>query len=119
MDDPLARRLSWLTTIFCCFHVGWMAYHFGGWMSALKDVFAGLAFPLPATAAFAVSITRGESLIAGALVIAGLVAKELLIQRTVIRHVITFLTFMVVTWFAWFCLGGVYEVFFEIFRRIG
>jgi hypothetical protein len=118
-DSRRANRLSWLTTAFCILYVGWMAWHMGGWFEALQAMLAGAPKPLPVNARFVTSLSPGLLRAAGAVVVAGLIAKELCISRTGVRQAITFLVYMAVGWFAFFCFDAIYQPLFEIMRRIG
>jgi hypothetical protein len=119
MDERRARRLSWLTTILCSLYVEWMAYHFGNFTNLFTTLFQGLADPLPPSTAFVLSLSRSTFLVAGNLVIAGLVVKEFLIKESEIRHVVTFVTFVCVNWFCYWCLNAVYQPLIDILHKIG
>jgi hypothetical protein len=55
----------------------------------------------------------------GTLVVAGLVAKEFLIKETGVRHVVTFVTFMCVDWFCYWCLMAIYQPLVDVLHKIG
>jgi hypothetical protein len=119
MDDRRARRMTWLTTIICSLYVEWMAYHLGAFTGTFATLLQGLAAPLPPNTAFVVGLSRSILLAAGTLVVAGLVAKEFLIKEADVRHVTTFVTFMVVDWFFYWCLNAVYQPLIDIIHKIG
>jgi hypothetical protein len=119
MDDRRARRMTWLTTIICSLYVEWMAYHLGAFTGTFGTLFQGLGGPLPPNTAFVVGLSRGILLVAGTLVVAGLVVKEFLIKEADVRHVTTIVTFMVVDWFFYWCLNAVYQPLIDIIHKIG
>lgn len=119
MDDRRARRMTWLTTIICSLYVEWMAYHLGSATSAFGKLFAGLADPLPPSTAFVVGLSPVILLAVGTLIVAGLVAKEFLIKEADIRHVVTFVTFMGVGWFFYWCLMAIYKPLVDVLHKIG
>ncbi|HEY2291253.1 MAG TPA: hypothetical protein VGM86_11180 [Thermoanaerobaculia bacterium] len=51
--------------------------------------------------------------------VAGLVAKEFLIKETGVRHVVTFVTFMCVDWFCYWCLMAIYQPLVDVLHKIG
>lgn len=119
MDDRRARRLSWLTTIICSLYVEWMAYHLGTFTGTFATLFQGIGGTLPPNTAFVVGLSLGMFLAAGTLVVAGLVAKEFLIKDTGVRHVVTFVTFMCVDWFCYWCLMAIYKPLVDVVHKIG
>jgi hypothetical protein len=119
MDDRRARRMTWLTTIICSLYVEWMAYNFGSIPGAFAALFQGIESPLPSSTAFVLGLSRGMFLAGGTLVVAGLVAKEFLIKEAGVRHVVTFVTFMCVHWFCYWCLMTFYQPLMDIFHKIG
>jgi hypothetical protein len=119
MEDRLARRLSWLTTFFCSLYVEWTAFHLGTWMGSFGSLLRGIDGPLPPTTLFAAGLSKGVLLVAGTLLVAGLVAKEFLVRRTDVRHVITFMVFMSVSWFSRFCVDAIYKPLLEIIDKLG
>lgn len=119
MDDRRARRLSWLTTIICSLYVEWMAYHLGKFTGSFGHVFDGVGAPLPHNTVFVLSLSPIILLAAGALIVAGLVAKEFLIEEADVRHVATIVTFMCVSWFFYWCLMAIYQPLMDIMKKIG
>jgi hypothetical protein len=119
MDDRRSRRLSWLTTILCSLYVEWMAYHLGSFTGALGPVLQGLGTTIPPSTAFVAGLSQGILLIAGTLVVAGLVAKEFFIKEAGVRHVVTFVTFMCVDWFCYWCLMAIYQPLVDVMHKIG
>ena len=119
MDDRRARRLSWLTTAICSLYVEWMAYHLGTFTGTFAALFQGIGGTLPPNTDFVVGLSKGVLLVAGTLVVAGLVAKEFLIQEAGVRHVVTFVTFMGVDWFFYWCLNALYQPLIDVVQKIG
>jgi|tagenome__1003787_1003787.scaffolds.fasta_scaffold19128276_1 hypothetical protein len=119
MDDRRARRLSWLTTILCSLYVEWMAYHLGTLTGTFATLFQGIGGTLPSSTAFVVGLSPGILLAAGTLIVAGLVAKEFFIKEAGVRHVVTFVTFMCVGWFFYWCLMAIYKPMIDIMHKIG
>ena len=119
MDDRGSRLLTGISTAFCCCYLAWLSHGLGLWLRAFARLFDGLAGPLPSVSAFVLGIPSTALLVAGALLIAGLVAKEFLVKNPSARTTITFLVFMAVTWFAFFCLGAVVSLMKEVLDKIG
>ena len=119
MDDRRARQLSWLTTIICSLYTEWMASHLGEVTGSLGLLFQGVGAPLPRNTVFVLSLSPAILLAAGTLVVAGLVAKEFLIKEADVRHVATFVTFMCVGWFFYWCRMAIYQPLTDIMKKIG
>lgn len=68
---------------------------------------------------FVTGLSRWLLLLAGTLLVAGLVAKELLIRSSAVRQFITFIVFMGVGWFSFFCLDAILKPMIEIMNKIG
>jgi hypothetical protein len=117
-EERRARLLSWITTISCCLYVEWMSYTLGSWVGAFAPLFRGLGGP-PSTTQFVTSLPKSVLLEAGTLLVAGLVAKELLIRSTAVRQFITFMVFISVGWFSFFCLDAIYKPLIEVMNKIG
>jgi len=119
MEDRGNRLLTGITTAFCCCYMAWLSYNLGLWLRSFARLFEGLAGPPPSVTAFVLGIPSTALLVAGALLIAGLVAKEFLVKNPSLRTTITFLVFMAVTWFTYFCLGSVVSLMKEVLDKIG
>jgi len=118
-EDRRTRLLSWVTTLFCSLYVGWMSYTLGRSVGAFEPIFRGLGASLPPTTRFVIGLSQSALLVAGTLLVAGLVAKELLLRSAAVRHVITFMVFMSVGWFYFFCLDAVYKPMIDILHKLG
>jgi hypothetical protein len=114
-----SRLLSWITTIFCSLYVEWMSYALGSWVGAFRPLFRGLGGPIPPTTMFVTGLTKSVLIEAGTLLVTGLVAKELLLRSTAVRQFITFMVFMSVGWFSFFCLDAIYKPMIDIFNKLG
>jgi hypothetical protein len=118
MEDRNSRYLTGITTAFCCCYIAWLAYHLGDWVRAFKPLLEG-ATGMPPVTRFVTNLPKSALLAAGALLIAGLVIKELLIKISAVRTTVTFLVFMAVNWFAAFCAGAIVSFMKEILEKIG
>ena len=114
-----ARFLTGLTTAFCCLYVAWLSYHLGIWAEGVKPLLSGLGGPLPQATLFVQGLRKSVILAAGLSFIIGLLAKEFLVKSPAVRNAITFLVFMAITWFAYFCLSAILESFMDIMRKVG
>jgi type II secretory pathway component PulF len=119
LTDEQASRWSWGTTLLCASYVLWLCYVFGSRIPVFGTLFAGFGGELPRITTFVLALAKGPIYILGALVVLGLVLKELLVKELVIRFALTIIVLIVVAWFIGFATDAMYKPMFELLDKIG
>ena len=115
-DD--SRALTAVLTAACCAYIAWLAYHLGQWVRAFNPLFEGLR-EMPSLTRFVTNLPENALLAGGAVLIAGLVAKEFFIRKPMVRITVTFLVFVGVNWFAAVCMDMILLTMKGILDKIG
>ena len=119
MTDEQANRWSWITTLLCAAYVAWICYVIGTRVPAFAKLFAGLGGEMPPVTTFVIALANWPIYVVGLIVIAGLILKEKLVTKIVVRFAITMIVFMIVAWFGGFAIDAMLKPMFEILKKIG
>lgn len=119
MTDEQASRWSWAATLFCAGYVAWICYVIGHRVPTFASLLAGLGREIPPVTTFILELAKWPIYVVGIVLIAGLILKERLVKKIVIRFAITIIVFILVAWFSGFAIDAMYKPLFEILDEIG
>jgi len=122
MENSQPRdHLSWAVTVVCCLYIVWVTHFFASNLPAVGSLFAGLgAGMVPWISSAVVAVSRGFfPYLAAAVLIGGLIAKELSRLSRDAKIAVTVIVYMAVSWFLQLSVEAVFLPLLDVLKKIG
>lgn len=113
-------RLSWAVTVVCCLYIVWVTHFFASNVPAIGALFAGLgAGMVPWISSAVVAVSGGFfPYLAAAVLIGGLIAKELSRLSRDAKIAVTVIVYMAVSWFLQLSVEAVLLPLLDVLKKI-